>query len=192
MNTNNIQEAIKVFKKGGIVVFPTDTAYGIGCRMDNPESVGKVFNIKKRNLNDALLVLVDSFEMAEEYVTFDSRSLMLVKKYWPGGLSIFLNTKPGKVPRIVTANSNILAVRWPKHEIIEKIISGVGVPIIATSANMSGGETPYALDKVDKKILDQADFVLDGECTYKQESTIIDCSKSPWKMIRKGAVEIVI
>ncbi|MFI5265350.1 MAG: L-threonylcarbamoyladenylate synthase [Candidatus Levyibacteriota bacterium] len=190
MNTNNIQEAVKVFKNGGIVVFPTDTAYGIGCRMDNADSVRKVFEIKKRKLRNALLVLVDSIEMAEKYVKFDPRVSILVKKYWPGGLSIFLNTKLGKVPGIVTANSNALAVRWPKHKTIEKIIATVGVPIIATSANISGDATPFTLEQVDKKILDHVDLVFEGKCTYEQESTIIDCSANPWKIIRKGAAEI--
>lgn len=192
MSKNSIR-AIEVFNKGGIVIFPTDTAYGIGCRMDNETSVRRVFEIKKRSLDNALLVLVNSLEMAEKYVEIpqDVRE-KLVNKYWPGGLSIFLNTKPGKVPGIVTANSSVLAVRWPDHKIIEKIISGVGVPIIATSANISGGQTPYSLNEVDSKLLEKVDFVLEGECTYKKESTIIDCTVEPWKIIRQGAVQLEI
>lgn len=190
MNTNNIQEATDVFKKGGVVVFPTDTAYGIGCRIDALEAVSRVFKVKRRDLSNALLVLVDSIEMAEKYVTFDPQSLTFVKKYWPGGLTVFLPCDLEKVPEIVRAGMKKLAVRVPKHEGMLRVIREIGVPIIATSANISGESTPFSLEQVDKKILDQADFVLSGECTYGKESTIIDCAVQPWKVIRKGAVEI--
>lgn len=192
MNTNNIQETVEAFKKGKVVVFPTDTAYGIGCRMDDPNSVKRIFEIKKRDVGDALLVLVDSIEMAKRYVKFDNRSLIFVKKYWPGGLTVFLPCDLNNVPSVVRADTNILAVRWPDHKIIEQIIHEVGVPVVATSANISGESTPFSLEQVDKKILDQADFILPGECTYEQESTIIDCTVQPWKVVRKGAVETEI
>lgn len=192
MNNKSIR-AIEVFKKGGIVIFPTDTAFGIGCRMDNAESVKRVFEIKERSFSDALLVLVDSVEMAERYVDIPSDAReKLVQKYWPGGLSILFKTKPGKVLGIVTAKTPILAIRWPDHKMIEQIIHEVDVPIIATSANVSGGITPYTLGDVDQKLLEQVDFVLPGECTHKKESTIIDTTVTPWKTIRQGAVQLEI
>lgn len=184
------QQAIDMFRKGKVAVFPTDTAFGIGCRMDNTEAVSQVFKIKKRGLDNALLVLVDSIEMAEEYVKFDPRSLTFVKKYWPGGLTIFLPCDKDRVPSIVRAGMDTLAVRMPQHEDMLTIIKEVGVPIIATSANISGEETPYTLDQVSKEILSQVDFVMPGECTFKKESTIIDCSVTPWKKIRDGAVHV--
>lgn len=188
---NNIDRAIEVFKDGGVVIFPTDTAYGIGCRMDDASAVRKVFEVKKRAFDNALLVLVDSIEMAEKYVEIpDDVKHKLVNKYWPGGLSIFFKTKPGKILGIVTANTQILAVRWPDHKVMEQIIHEVGVPIIATSANVSGGITPYILEDIDSEIKNKVDFVLPGECTYKKESTIIDTTVSPWKTIRTGAVTI--
>lgn len=191
MQNTNTEKAIETLKSGGIVIFPTDTAVGIGCRMDDEKAVRRVFEIKKRAFDNALLVLVDSIGMAEEYVEIpDDVRKKLVEKYWPGGLSLFLKTKPGKVPGIVTAGTNVLAVRWPKHKAMEEIIREVGVPIIATSANISGDVTPYSLEQVDKTILDQADYVMEGECTYKQESTIIDLTVKPWKVVREGAVKV--
>lgn len=188
---NNTQGVIDIFRKGGVVIFPTDTVFGIGCRMDDEKAVARVFDIKKRERKEALLVLVDSVEMAEKYVEVsDEARVKLVNKYWPGGLSIFFKTKPGKVPGIVTADSNILAVRWPKHKKIEEIIREVGVPIIATSANFSGEKTPHSLDEVDEKISEQADYVMKGECTYRRESTIIDTTIKSWRVIREGAIKI--
>lgn len=187
----NMQNSIEFFKNGGVVIFPTDTAYGIGCRMDREDSVKRIYDIKKRSLDNALLVLVDSIEMAQEYVEIpDSVKEKLIDRYWPGGLSIFLKTKKGRVPGIVTANTDVLAVRLPEHDEIRKIIHDVGVPIIATSVNISGEKTPYLFSEVDKNICSQVDYVLEGECTYKKESTIIDTTTMPWKIIRQGAVDI--
>lgn len=193
MNNISIQNAINVLKDGGVVVFPTDTAYGIGCRMDSEVAVKKIFEIKQRSAENALLVLVDSVRMAEKYIKIpqDVRK-KLVNKYWPGGVSIFLKCRPNKVLGIVTAGTDILAVRNPSHPIMERIIHAVGVPIIATSANLSGGVTPYSLSEVDQEILKHADFVLSGECTFKKESTIIDTTVKPWSIIRMGAVQISI
>lgn len=188
---DNVKEVIEIFKKGGIVIFPTDTAFGIGCRMDDEKAVRRIFEIKQRSLDNALLVLVDGIKMAEEYVSIpDEVRKKLIDPFWPGGLSIFFQVKPGKVPGIVTANTQTLAIRWPKHEIIEQIITAVGVPIIATSANRSGETTPYTLEELDEGVVEQVDTVLEGECTFKKESTIIDATTNPWQFIRKGAVDV--
>lgn len=193
MNNISIQKAIDVFKNGGVVIFPTDTAYGIGCRMDSESAVKKVFEIKQRSLDNALLVLVDGIKMAQQYVKIPQEVRQkLINQYWPGGLSIFFKCRPGKVLNIVTADTDILAVRNPSHPVMERIIHAVGVPIIATSANVSGRITPYAVSEVDPEILKQADYVLSGECTYKKESTIIDTTVKPWNIVRMGAVQVVI
>ncbi|MGE5041844.1 MAG: L-threonylcarbamoyladenylate synthase [Candidatus Levyibacteriota bacterium] len=193
MKYDNVHKTIEVFKNGGIVVFPTDTAVGIGCRMDNEASVRRIFEIKQRSFDNALLVLVDSEEMAEQYVAIPEEvKTKLIDIYWPGGLSIFFKTKLGKVSGLVTGNTDILAVRWPKHAELQNIITAVGVPIIATSANISGGITPYTIQDVNRQVLKKADYVMEGECTYKKESTIIDTTVTPWKKIREGAIKISI
>lgn len=191
MNSLNVQDTIDALKKGKVMVFPTDTAFGIGCRMDYKTSVERIFEIKKRSRENALLVLVDSVKMAEEYVKIpeDVRK-KLVDVYWPGGLTIFFQRRKDKVPDLVTSGADILALRMPEHHVIRKIITGVGVPIIATSANLSGEETPYVLEDVSAEILNSVDAVLKGECTYKKESTIIDTTVTPWNIVRSGAVKL--
>lgn len=191
MNTVNVQSAIECFLNGKVGIFPTDTAFGVGCRMDDENAVKRVFEVKERALNNALLVLVDSIEMAEKYVEIpDEVRQQLTDKHWPGGLSIFLKTKKGMVLPLVTAGTDILAVRWPDHKVMEHIIHEVGLPIIATSANKTGGVTPYSMEDIDKKILEKVDFVLPGVCTYMKESTILDTTVVPWKKIREGAVKL--
>lgn len=187
----NIKRAIEVFRNGGVVIFPTDTAIGIGCRIDSEEAVRKVFDFKKRDYNKPLMALVDSMRMAEEYVSIpnDVREKLL-NKYWPGGLTVFFKCDLKKVPSIVRSGTDSLAVRLPAHNKIRNIIKQVGVPILATSANLSGDITPYSTSEVNKELLSKVDLVLDGECTLKKESTIIDCTIEPWKIVRNGAVKI--
>lgn len=186
-----MEKAVEVFKKEGIVIFPTDTAIGIGCRIDAVESVKRVFDIKKRDFNKPLLALVDSIKMAKKYVSIPKDvQKKILDKYWPGGLTVFLKCDLKKVPSIVRSGTDSLAVRLPKHVDIRNIIKKVGVPILATSANFSGDATSYSISEVNKELLLKADLILNGECTYKKESTIIDCTVTPWKIIRKGIVKI--
>jgi L-threonylcarbamoyladenylate synthase len=186
-----IDKTVEVFKNGGVVIFPTDTVYGIGCRIDDEAAVKRVFDIKKRDYSKPLLTLVDSMEMAQQYVSIPKDvKQKLLDRYWPGGLTVFLKCNLEKVPSIVRSGTDSLAIRLPDNENIRTIINKVGVPIIATSANLSGGKTPYSISEIDEELISKVDFVLKGECTFKKQSTIIDGTVNPWKIIREGVVKI--
>lgn len=188
---DNLDEVIKLFKEGKIGVFPTDTAYGIGCRMDYESSVKKVFKVRNRPSEKALIALVDSLEMAKEYVFVDNDiTEKLIKRYWPGGLTIILKCKKEKVLNVVRGGRETLAVRFPDNSVLREIISKIGVPIVAPSANYSGGKTPLKLSDVDPTLLSKVDFKLNGVCTMKGVSTIVDTTVSPWKVVRQGVVDI--
>ncbi len=189
----DIQKAIKILQDGGIVIFPTDTAFGIGCRIDAEAAVKRVFDIKKRDYSKPLLALVDSIQMARQYVSIPKDvQEKLLDKYWPGGLTVFLKCNLEVVPSIVRSGTDSLALRLPDHDAIRGMINRVGVPILATSANISGEKTPYSINELNKELLSKVDFVLNGECTYKKQSTIIDCTVKPWKIVREGAVKVSI
>ncbi len=110
---NDIKQAINTFLSGGIVIFPTDTVFGIGCRMDNPQAVEKVFAIRNRPQEKAVLVLVDSVAMAQKYLQPIPRDVheKLMDVYWPGGLTIILPCLIDKVPPLVRGGGSTLAVR---------------------------------------------------------------------------------
>ncbi|MBI2195790.1 MAG: threonylcarbamoyl-AMP synthase [Candidatus Levybacteria bacterium] len=188
-----IDKAAEVLKNGGVVIFPTDTAFGIGCRIDDEKAVRRVFELKKRDYNKPLLALVNSIEMAREYVSIPKDvEEKLLDRYWPGGLTVFLKCNLEKVPSIVRSGTDSLALRLPDHTDISTVIGRVGVPILATSANISGGSTPYTIFDVNRELISKVDFVLNGECTFRKQSTIIDCTLNPWKIIRQGAVKVSI
>lgn len=188
---NNINNIIDEFRSGKVGIFPTDTAYGIGCRIDNVEAVKRVYSLRNRPGEKALIALVSSVEMAKEYVSIDKEiEEKLVKKYWPGGLTIVLRCKTDKVLGIVRAEGQTLAVRLPDHQVLRNIIEEVGVPIVAPSANYSGHPTPTKLEDIDKTLLSKVDFTLNGVCTMEGVSTIIDTTLTPWKIIRQGVVDV--
>lgn len=189
---NEIQRAIEILNRGGIVVFPTDTAFGVGCRIDNENAVEKLLKLKKRPEGQAVPVLVDSIEMAQEYLLpFPDKVLKLMRKYWPGGLTIVFPCRIEKVFKKIRGGGKTLGVRWPDHPGIKKIIRGIGVPILGPSANFHGAPTPYRSSDLNPDFLKRVDFVLEDEETHRQKpSTVIDCSQKPWKIIRQGAVQI--
>lgn len=187
-----IREAVQVLKNGGVIIFPTDTAFGIGCRMDDEEAVKKVFSIRRRPVTQATPVLVGSIQMATEYllsIPDDVRS-RLIEKFWPGALTVVLPSRIEKVPSLVRGGGMTMGVRMPDHPVPRAIITQLGVPIIGPSANFHGESTPYQLSDINPQLHHLVDYMVPGICTVKKESTVIDCSVTPWKILRQGAITI--
>jgi len=188
----DLYKITEIFRKGGVVIFPTDTAYAIGCRIDNKAAIKRLFKIKNRPEGQATPVLVDSISMAEKYllspIPKDVRFFM--RKYWPGGLTIIYPCKIKKVPFLVRGGGKTLGVRMPDHKLVLSIIKNIGVPILGSSANFHGLPTPYTFDSLDKKLIKLADWVIKGRCQTGRVSTVVDCSDTSWKILRQGALRI--
>lgn len=193
MNSDT-EKAVSVLNRGGIIIFPTDTAFGIGCRIDNEKAICRLFKLRKRPKNQATSVLVSSINMASEYL-LDIREDVkekLMQKYWPGALTIVLPAKLDRVPILVRGGEKNLGVRMPNNGTILEIIKRVGIPILGPSANFHGEQTPYSFKDLDTKLVQNADMVINGECSLKNISTVMDCSKYPWQILRQGAVRVNI
>lgn len=189
---NDIKKVINLLSSGGLAILPTDTAVGICCRIDSEASVEYIYDLRGRSKDKPLLVLASSIEMAEKYVVFDEKTMEFAKSNWPGGITVILPCKENMVPSVVRAGGKNLGVRVPANGPLRRIIEEVGVPLVAPSANKAGERTPYSIDEVDKHLISDIKIVLEGECTYKKESTIVDTTVNPWKIIRAGAVEVKI
>lgn len=201
---NTVKKAIKIIKQGGIVIFPTDTTFGIGCNLTNEKAVERLFNIRKRPSTMAVPVLFDTLERVKQFVSpfnssqgkpLDSRVEKLMNKYWPGALTIILPCQTSKVPVLVRGGSENLGVRIPDHETACELIKGADVPILGPSANFHGLNTPYRFSDLDKELKKVVDFVVEGKtkATAKGEnlaSTVIDCTEEPWKVLRQGTLRI--
>lgn len=185
----DIQKAITVLNEGGIIIYPTDTAFGIGCRIDNEEAVDKLFTIRKRPRSQATPVLVSSKDIALSYFENPSQVVRrLMDEYWPGALTIVAPAKKNLFYSPIRGGGENIGLRMPNHETALAIISGVGVPILGPSANFHGDPTPYSFSELNEDLMKLADYVVPGECSVKQASTVVDCSVEPFTIIRQGAV----
>ncbi|OGH16547.1 MAG: threonylcarbamoyl-AMP synthase [Candidatus Levybacteria bacterium RIFCSPHIGHO2_02_FULL_40_18] len=187
----NLLKALETVKKGGIIIFPTDTAFGIGCRVDDEKTVERLFQIRKRPKEKAVPVLASSINMVEDYVEYikpDVRKLM--GKYWPGALTLVLPAKVERVSNLIRGGGKTIGIRIPDHDSILRVIRAVGVPILGPSANLAGEKTPFKMSDLDPNLVRLVDFVLHGRCKIKKPSTVLDVSKKPWKVIRQGAVRL--
>ncbi|HLA03998.1 MAG TPA: L-threonylcarbamoyladenylate synthase [Patescibacteria group bacterium] len=179
---DQIKEAVKILKKGGIVIFPTDTVYGIGCRFDDKDAISRLYKIKKTPESQPFPILVSDLSQVEKLAVINKTGEELIKKYWPGALTIVLQSKEGK---------NKIGFRMPDSALIKSIIDGVGEPLIGTSANFHGSRAPRSYGEIDPDFIKLADFVLKGECQLEMESTVIDATVDPPKVLRQGAIKLV-
>ena len=189
MNEKTKQKAIKVFNSCGVVIFPTDTAFGIGCRIDCTGTIKRVFDIRKRPLHQAVPVLIDSIDRAENIAqTINICALKLMKKHWPGGLTIIVKCKDKYIGQ-VTGGKNSIGLRIPDNQDLIDIIKFINSPIIAPSANLHGDPTPYKLGEVNSNLIKLVDLTINGTCRTNQASTVVDCTGNGYKIIRQGPVK---
>ena len=179
----------RVLNLGGVMAFPTDTYYGLGATAFNRKAVSRIFKIKQRARDKPLLTLVASAyqvnTMTREIIP---TAEILMDKLWPGPLTILFSALPD-LPSQLTANSGKIGVRQPANETVQKLLSGIGFPITATSANISGAENITTAEDVEKVLGDQIDLIVDGGSTPGgKESTVLDVTLSPPLLVREGAV----
>lgn len=182
MNQNQIK-TIDVLKNGGIVAYPTDTTYGIGCEATLIDSVKKVFEIKGRDWAKPLSIACSSMMMIKEYAFMSRDEETLLEKIFPGPVTVLLRKKTS-LPDLVTAGSSKVGVRIPDYPDLLEIISALGKPVITTSANISGQADPTSEDEIDNTISSAMDYVLPGSCRHGKPSTIIDLENK--QILRAG------
>jgi L-threonylcarbamoyladenylate synthase len=185
----DIEKAVQVLKDGGIIIFPTDTAFGIGCRLDKPDAVDRLFHLRKRPLSQATPVLVSSIDMATDYYKDPTETvLQLAKTFWPGALTIIWHCRTELIHPPVRGNGDTIGLRMPNHPTTLSIIASTGIPLLGPSANFHGSSTPYRLEDIDNNLIRLVDYVVPGECSVGNVSTVVDCTKSPYVIVRQGAI----
>jgi len=185
-NKEGIEKASQIISQGGIVIFPTDTVYGIGCNPYNKESVEKIYKIKSRDIMKPLPVLTYSIETAEKIVEFDQFTKKIVKKFWPGPLTVILKITDKKIKESLNLENKI-AIRVPNHKCTLELLKKCNF-LVGTSANISG-DLPYTDPEECLKNLENYDIFVDGGIiTSEGESTIIEIENEQIKIIREGSL----
>jgi L-threonylcarbamoyladenylate synthase len=180
-----IEECTKIVKSGGVIVFPTDTVYGIGCDPYNDSAVKRVFSIKGRAEGKSLPVLVSSIDDAEGIVSLGPAGKRLAERFWPGALTIVAPLKDTRISPSVTARKSSLAVRVPANKCVLKLL-GKCRYLVGTSANPSGRGAPKDAQSVSLSGFDA--ILVDREPLGGTESTVVDVSGSAIEILRQGAL----
>lgn len=186
-----LRYAAQFLERGSVVAVPTDTFYGLAADPFNLAAVDEIYRVKGRPEARALPILVDSLAQAARLArhlppTFER----LTKRFWPGALTIVVDASH-QVPLKVTANTGKVALRWPKHAVIEALIRELGGPITGTSANISGFPSCASAEQVLKQLGSRVPLVLDaGATSGTLGSTIVELHGGAWRIIREGAVAV--
>lgn len=184
-----VERGISILRQGGVVAFPTDTVYGLGACADIGQAVEQVYRIKGRPRNMALpLLLAHTSQISEVAHPVPPIAWLLAHSFLPGALTLVLH-KSDSVPDIIAAGGETVAVRVPNHPIPVALAGGIGVPIVGTSANLSGKPSALTAEEVYSQFGDRIDLIIDGgRCPGGKESTIVDVSGETPVVLREGAI----
>ncbi len=184
----SISRAASIVKSGGLVVYPTDTVYGLGCDPFNTGSVGRLFRAKGRG-SKAVPVLCSSEGKAAQLVELNARALELAKLHWPGPLTIVAPLRM-KVPPQLTQGTGSLGVRVPALGACTDLISACGGWLTGTSANLSGNPSARSAKEAFDQLRDSVDLILDGGTLEGQESTVVKVSGDAVTILRTGPIGV--
>jgi len=184
-----VGRGISILKRGGIVAFPTDTVYGLGACANLHQAVEQIYRVKERPRSMSLpLLLAHTSQISEVAESVPPIAWLLVHNFFPGALTIVLY-KSNSVPDIITAGGLTVAVRIPAHPIPVALADGLGMPIVGTSANLSGKPSVLTPEEVYSQFGEKIDLVIDGgRCPGGIESTIVDVTGEKPIILRQGAV----
>ncbi|MDP3994825.1 MAG: L-threonylcarbamoyladenylate synthase [bacterium] len=193
-NKETIKEAVKVLTGGGLVIFPTETVYGIGVDATNAKAVKKLNSYKQRPFGKPYSIAVSGQKMAEEYVELNQTAGNLYRQFLPGPVTIVSSGKH-KVAPGVESETGTLGIRIPDYELIINIVRALDKPITATSANASYKKRPYktsdVLDNISKKQKKLIDLIIDaGELPRNEPSTVIDTTMDDPVVLRQGEIKL--
>lgn len=191
IDESKIQEAAEEIKRGNLVLFPTETVYGIGANALDASAVNKIFVAKGRAQDNPLIVHVSNIQMVENIVTeITDLEKRLMENFWPGALTIIFKRKSNEViPNVVTANLDTVGIRMPSNIIAKKLIEKAGVPIAAPSANVSGKPSGTNVEDIIDEFDGKVAYILDGGLSdIGLESTVIKVEGENINILRPGKI----
>ena len=169
-----VSHAAKAILEGNIIIYPTDTVYGLGCSISSEDSVKRIFEIKGRSPAKPLSIAFPDVESAKKYAFLEAKDEEYIKKNINEPLT-FIVRKKELVPDYVTAGMETVGIRIPDNKIVKEMLLSAKIPVITTSANISGEKAPAAFQEINKKILDKVDLAIDsGTCRAKVPSKIVN------------------
>ncbi|HKZ34988.1 MAG TPA: L-threonylcarbamoyladenylate synthase [Patescibacteria group bacterium] len=191
LSITKIKEIARLFARGNIGVFPTDTVYGVGCALSREDAIERLYQIKKRPEHQPTALLIDSFAQVKEFFRdVPEEAKRLMKTYWPGALTIVFPCRKEGISSRLQGKGGTIGVRMPDYDILRTIIRTLGEPLVATSANFKGEETPVLYSDIKKEFLDLVDFCLEGVVEGSKASTVVEIVDGAVHVLRQGDVKV--
>jgi L-threonylcarbamoyladenylate synthase len=184
-----IRETVQIIRQGGVVAYPTESFYGLGVDPSGEKAVERLFQIKRRQREQPILVLIPSIETLDFLVRrVPAAARILMHAFWPGGLTLVFDASD-RVPRTITGGTGKIGIRVSSHPIAASLVGAVGGPITSTSANVTGKQPCRTAHEVARQLGRQVDVILDGGTTPgKSASTVLDVTMEPPAILREGMI----
>lgn len=189
---DELDEVVDIIKRDGIVVFPTETVYGIGGNALSENVIKNIYNIKKRPQEKALNILVKNKEEIKKYAYISNElEEEIIDKFMPGPITIILKKRKSQIPDLLTGNNDTIGIRIPDNDIVKKILEKCNLPIAAPSANISGKPSSIRLEDIKSDFDGKVDAFIDGgKCKQNISSTIVKVIDGNIKILREGIISI--
>lgn len=183
-----MEEAVRLLRQGELVCYPTDTVYGIGAAAADDGAVRRMFAVKGRPLDKPVPLLIADAEGAAQLAEVTPVARRLMERFWPGALTIVMRKAEG-LHSLALAGREKVALRLPDQSLVREIIRALGGPITGTSANRVGEPPPVSAAEAARQMGGMVSLIVDGgTCRSRLESTVIDITEDPLKILREGAV----
>jgi len=183
--------AREVLSAGGLIIYPTDTFYGLGADPTNSVAVQKIFTIKGRQAHQPILLLIqDAHQAAQWAAEIPAQAERLMKQFWPGPLTVVFKARP-QVLSELTAGTGTVGLRMPGNALTRALLAAVGTALTGTSANISGGPSPRTAEEAADALGGRVDLILDGgPSTGGEPSTVVDVSGGELRVVRAGVIKL--
>jgi len=190
-DTEAFAHAVRLLRAGKVIAFPTDTVYGVGASGFNERAIEQLFVVKTRERGKAIpYLLADAKDLLAVAHEVPSAAHVLAEKFWPGALTLVVPAS-ARVPKVLIAGGDTIAVRVPNHPTTRALIDSLGSPLAATSANISGERDPGNAQEVFAQLNGRIPMILDGGATRVNiPSTVVDVTVTPPKVLRVGPISI--
>jgi L-threonylcarbamoyladenylate synthase len=188
ISESDFNKIVAILRSGGVIAFPTDTAYGLGADPFNETAIDRIFAVKERAEAKPILLLVDSVQMAESVSHPNAVFYKVVQKFWPGPLTIIVKAVDS-VPMKLTAATNTIGLRWPAAEFARSLVGRFGEPVTATSANRSAMPAAVTAEEVRHQLGESIDALIDGgRLPAGGGSSLLDLTSDPPVLLREGPI----
>jgi len=181
-----IKQVVDCLKRGGVIVYPTDTIYGLGCDIFNRKGIKKIYQIKQRDARKPFSFICSDLAEVANYAQISNFAFKIMKRYLPGQFT-FVVEATRIVPDALITKQKTVGIRIPANPIVQAIVRELGHPLVTTSANLSGAETPQDPQEIENELGRMVDMVVDGGILMSEGSSVISLLDDRIEILRQGS-----